>query len=251
MDSTHNVFSAFNSIGYISDEEYKCTESLIKVFDSVSKITYPSLYIADYYKNNFLYVSSNPLFLCNQSAKQVKEAGYRFYSEHIPKKEYEMIMEINRAASHFFSEIPIQEKKNYTLSYDFHLINKNHLMLINHKLTPLVLSKEGKIWLVACVVSLSSHTTAGHIELRKTGQSTCWKYSLESHHWIEKECIMLNEKEKNILLLSAQGYTMNEISEQLFLAVDTVKFYKRQLFGKLDVKNITEALSFATNHKLF
>lgn len=251
MDFTHDLFSSSNSIGYIAEEEYQSAESLIRVFESISKVTYPSLYIADYYKNNFLYVSNNPLFLCNQSAEQVKEAGYRFYFEHIPRKEYEMIMEINRAAAHFFSEIPVQEKKDYTLSYDFHLINKKHIILINHKLTPLALSKEGKVWLVTCVVSLSSHTMAGHIELRKTGQSIYWKYSLESHRWIEKECIMLNEKEKSILLLSAQGYTMNEISERLFLAVDTVKFYKRQLFGKLDVKNIIEALSFATNHKLF
>ena len=43
---------------------------------------------------------------------------------------------------------------------------------------------------------------------------------------------------------------MNEISDQLCLAVDTIKFYKRKLFEKLEVKNIAEALSFATNYKL-
>jgi len=43
---------------------------------------------------------------------------------------------------------------------------------------------------------------------------------------------------------------MNEISDKLCIAIDTVKFYKRRLFERLNVKNITEALSFATNYKL-
>ena len=39
--------------------------------------------------------------------------------------------------------------------------------------------------------------------------------------------------------------------QQLDLLVKQyIKFYKRKLFEKLDVKNITEASAFATNHKL-
>jgi DNA-binding CsgD family transcriptional regulator len=74
-----------------------------------------------------------------------------------------------------------------------------------------------------------------HIPLRR-------KNSIASHD--------NNKREKNILLLSAQGYTMDEIAEQLFLAIDTVKFQKKRIFEKLEVKNIVEALFFAANQKL-
>jgi DNA-binding CsgD family transcriptional regulator len=43
---------------------------------------------------------------------------------------------------------------------------------------------------------------------------------------------------------------MKEIAEKMFHSVDTVKFYRRQIFEKLNVKNITEALSLATNYGL-
>lgn len=43
---------------------------------------------------------------------------------------------------------------------------------------------------------------------------------------------------------------MNDIADYLCVAIDTVKFYKRKLFQKLNVKNIAEAISFATNYKL-
>ena len=42
----------------------------------------------------------------------------------------------------------------------------------------------------------------------------------------------------------------DEIAAQMFRSFDTVKFYRRQIFEKLDVKNITEALALATNYGL-
>ncbi|MBQ9216032.1 MAG: helix-turn-helix transcriptional regulator [Prevotella sp.] len=60
----------------------------------------------------------------------------------------------------------------------------------------------------------------------------------------------LKPEEKQILTLSAQGYTMKEIAGQMLRSFDTVKFYRRQIFEKLDVQNITEALSLATSYCL-
>jgi len=61
---------------------------------------------------------------------------------------------------------------------------------------------------------------------------------------------MLKPEEKQILTLAAQGFTSKEIGEQLFCSENTVKFYRKSLFEKLDVTSITEALAFATNYGL-
>lgn len=250
MTHIEDFFIVSNSVYNISEEDYLKVEPLLEMFDAISRTTYQSIYIIDYYKKNFLYVSSNPLFLCGHIPEKIKELGYMFYINHVPEKEQNMLIEINKLGFKVFEKIPIEERNTYTISYDFHIVNGKRKILVNHKLTPLLLTKDGRMWLAACVVSLSSHDTPGHIELRKTGMTQYWEYSLEKHRWIENKGITLNEKEKDILLLSAQGYTMNEISDKLFLAVDTIKFYKRRLFEKIGVKNITEALSLATNYKL-
>lgn len=250
MAQIEDFFISSNSVNNISEEEYQKVELLIKIFDAISRTTYQSLYIIDYYKRNFFHVSDNPLFLCGHTSEQVKNLGYMFYINHIPPKELNMLTEINKAGFNFFYTIPPGERTEYTIFYDFHLINGKKQVLINHKLTPLILTSEGRIWLAAGVVSLSSHNTPGHIELRKSGITQYWEYSLEIHKWVENKGITLNEKEKDILLLSAKGYTMNEIALILCMAIDTIKFYKRKLFEKLEVKNIIEALSFATNYKL-
>jgi len=100
------------------------------------------------------------------------------------------------------------------------------------------------------VVSLSSHSAPGNIIFRKLNQTAFWEYSLKSHHWKENAGVILSEREKEVLSLSAQGYSMNEIADKLFISTDTIKFHRKNVFEKLQVKNITEALSFATNYKL-
>ncbi len=55
----------------------------------------------------------------------------------------------------------------------------------------------------------------------------------------------LTERELEILRLIAQGYSNRDISEQLFLALSTVKGHNRNIFGKLQVQNRTEALARA------
>jgi len=52
----------------------------------------------------------------------------------------------------------------------------------------------------------------------------------------------LSEREIEILRLIAQGFSNQEISKNLFLALNTVKGHNRNLFGKLGVKNRTEAV---------
>lgn len=55
----------------------------------------------------------------------------------------------------------------------------------------------------------------------------------------------LSEREFEILRLVAQGLSNREISERLFLALDTVKGHNRRIFGKLQVQRRTEAVARA------
>lgn len=52
----------------------------------------------------------------------------------------------------------------------------------------------------------------------------------------------LTEREQEILNLIAQGHTNRQIASALFISVGTVKGHVNHIFGKLDVKNRTQAL---------
>jgi LuxR family maltose regulon positive regulatory protein len=55
----------------------------------------------------------------------------------------------------------------------------------------------------------------------------------------------LSQRELEVLQLIAQGLSNREISERLFLALDTVKGHNRRIFGKLSVRRRTEAVAKA------
>src|SRR5713226_7375853 len=53
----------------------------------------------------------------------------------------------------------------------------------------------------------------------------------------------LTEREVDILRLLSEGLTNHEIAGELGLALDTVKWYNKRIYGKLGVSNRTQAVS--------
>lgn len=235
-----------------SGSDYEKVESFIRVAEAFSRTTHQCVYIIDYHKQGFLYVSDNPLFLCGEASKNVLLAGYLFYVNHVPAEELKMLLQINEAGFEFYKKTPIQDRLKYTISYDFHLTKPDKkLVLINHKLTPLALDRQHNMWLALCVVTHSSNDAAGNIIISKKDGSEVFEYDLVSKKWVVQKKIKLTQQEKEILTLSVQGFTMNEIAGQMDISIATVKFHKKNIFQKLKVNNISKAISCASNYNIF
>lgn len=245
-----DFFIMTNSVYNITDEDYQKINILVNAAKAFARSTHQCVYIIDYFKQDFLYVSENLAYWCGQTSERIKDFGYQFYLDFVPENEQQMLLEINEKGFDLFSTIPLEERLDYTISYDFHIKHGKKLRLVNHHLTPIVLTKDGRLWLALCTISMSARNTPGYIIMKKSDSQSYFEYSLEEHKWIKKEGIVLNETERDVLILSAQGYTMNDIADKLCKSIDTIKACKRALFSKMEVKNIAEALSYATNYKL-
>ncbi|WP_099159961.1 response regulator transcription factor [Virgibacillus ndiopensis] len=60
----------------------------------------------------------------------------------------------------------------------------------------------------------------------------------------------LTDREMEILLLIAEGKTNQEIADQLFIALKTVKVHVSNILGKLEVQDRTQAVIYAFKHDL-
>ncbi|MBX3257659.1 MAG: helix-turn-helix transcriptional regulator [Chitinophagaceae bacterium] len=231
-----------------SPEDYKKAQSYIRFAEALSKISYQSIYLIDYYKKGFLYVSDNPLFLCGKTALQVLQLGYSFYLEHVPQEDLELLLKINEAGFEFYKKMPLEKRLDGSISYDFRLRQpKGHLKLINHKLTPLALDNNGNMWLALCIVSPSPNNKPGNIAIKTAADKKIYNYNLSTGKWEENTIVSLNSREKEILMLSIQGLTVEKIAKELYLSVNTIKFHKTALFKKLNADNISEAIFAALN----
>lgn len=59
------------------------------------------------------------------------------------------------------------------------------------------------------------------------------------------ESLGISPREYEVLQLIAQGHTNQEIADQLFISLNTVKTHSSNLFAKLDVKRRTQAVQKA------
>ncbi|RLK07692.1 response regulator transcription factor [Tenacibaculum discolor] len=251
MNNIDDFFTSRNTVTNISENEHKQTTNYLEVIKAFARTTYKSIYVIDYQKKGFEYVSENPLFLCGHTPKEVEEMGYLFYFNYVISEDVELLLKINTIGFDFYDKIPLKERIAHSISYDFQLKNQEgKSFLINHKLTPIFLTEEGKIWKAICIISLSNEQNSGNIKISKKGENKIFKYDLNGNYWKTEEKIELSKREKEILRFSVRGYTINEMSEPICVSPDTVKFHRKKLFEKLGVTNISEAIVYATNNKL-
>lgn len=62
--------------------------------------------------------------------------------------------------------------------------------------------------------------------------------------------IWISDREKEVLLLIADGLTSEQIGKQLSMCKDTVKTHRNNLFAKMQVKNMAELIKKAYEMKL-
>lgn len=239
-----------NKLGEIQEAAQE-PQHYLEPLKAFTRLSYESVYVIDYTDMSFEYVSENPLFLCGHTADEVLAMGYQFYFQHVPEKDLELLALINEAGFNFYEQIPVAERKLYSITYDFHLVHTNgEAILINHKLTPLFLTREGRLWKSMCSVSLSPHKAAGNVRIYKHGSDEVWVLNPAPKTWQKQKKPTLTARETEVLRLYAQGLTINQIAAQIFVTPDTVKYYRRRIFERLEVSNIVEALSSAVNSKL-
>ncbi len=251
MPKVDDFFSFKNTVTEISNEELLQTSYYLKSIEAFSRLSDSCVFVTDYMKKGFEYVSNHPLFLCGHTADEVKEMGYDFYLKYVTEKDLQLLLKIQKIAFDFYETIPMAERIEYSISYDFYLKTKEgKKILVNRKLTPLFLTNSGKIWKAVAIISLSSANKSGNIKIYKKGNQKMLEYNEEKDFWETPEIIKLSDREREIIHLSIRGFKVDEIADELSVSPNTVKFHRKRLFEKLEVSTITEAISFAKNNSL-
>lgn len=249
--SINDFFSADNIISQLDEREYEKKDIFLEASTAFARNLYQPVYIVDFYRQNFFFISGNFLYLCGITGEQLNTNVDNLYFDYVPEEEEPMLKEIISKSFELFYSFPKDERRDWTLSYYFHLCYNENKRLIQHKITPLRITEDGKLWLALCMISLSSRKDSGNVTMRRFQHQDYFYYSIAKKVWYYREGISLTDIEKDLLSMSSQGYTVKEISERICKSEDTIKAYKRKLFAKLGVKNITEAVLLAINDDLF
>ena len=243
-------FLKTNEVEKIPESYYDKISPVIDAVKAFARSSNQCLYVVDYARKGFLYVSPNLQQMCGMCAEEMMELGYGFQVKYAPYEDQKMLVELNKSGFDFFENIPVNQRDGYSISYDFRLQNGEREQMIHHTLTHLVTTKKGRVWIALCTMSPSSAQKPGNIIMRKEGKRIVHEYDLEVHEWKDRKLPKLNPTEKIILTRLMQGYTMEEISKNEGIPLNTLKASKRLLFVKLNVNNISQAIAYCMNYKL-
>ncbi|WP_421920377.1 response regulator transcription factor [Marinifilum sp.] len=252
MDTVERFFEPVRRDGYLGEDNYLLIKQYIMALQSVSKLINLGFYIIDYNRQNFTYVSDDQLFLSGYNQEEVLNMGYQFYSKVVPQDDLMMLMEMNEKGFDFFYNLPEERRDKGYICYDFRLKRKDtgNEILINHKLTPLILTETGNIWFALCLVSLSVSQNPGNIFIVLHDKGERYNYNKKRKQFELIKQKLLSDREKDVLRMLVQGCTACQIAAKLFISEDTVKFHKRNIVKKLNVKTTMEAIYFATINKI-
>ena len=244
MDKSVNDFFEYPNtmFGYNTDEKLTVVTAL-HLASAITRISGSGIYMVDYEKNRVFFMSENVARWCGIPPE--KAGSYDEYVKCVPDDDYKMLIEINEATFKYLQNLPDDEIIKYTLSYNFHLKK----LLVHQYFTPVVV-KDGVIKIGLFVLTTPSEQESGRIIMRRYGSPDFYEYSRIKKSWELKKGVLLSEIEKQVLWLSAQGMTVEQIGEETHKSQETVKTYKKRLFKKLGVASISEALIFAINNRL-
>ncbi len=74
--------------------------------------------------------------------------------------------------------------------------------------------------------------------------------ALKYENELQNKLPKLTKREKEVLLLITNGLTNNQISEKLFISIDTVDTHRKNLYSKMNVNNTAMLIRFASENNL-
>lgn len=120
--------------------------------------------------------------------------------------------------------------------------------MMHVSLTPCLFDDDKNITLALCMLTFSAKEKEGNVivQLPKVDfhlefTNGTWKHHDNSH---------LTNTEKLVLSLSANGKSINDIAKFLSVSIITIKTHRRNIFKKLGVKNISEAIQYVEVYNL-
>jgi DNA-binding CsgD family transcriptional regulator len=231
----------------VSEDDYIKIEPSISLLKRLSDIQKSIFTVYDMNRKNYLLKSPNfKKMLGYTDPEEIENDDMEQFHKIIHQDDLPFVLETENKAFEFFSGLPAAEKKGYKLVYDFRIKNTVGIfMRFLHQISVLEQDRYGKTWLLLIVTDLISEKALESKPQRRminidTGKLYLFQDDDEFH-----TNTLLTNRENQILRLISQGLDSKDISEQLFISVNTVNNHRQKILHKTKTENTSQALFYA------
>jgi len=225
-------------------------QSYIDMAQAFARMSYQGVYLLDTSNNRFVYSSDDPLLRCGFDESQFHEQGIDAFKQVLVEDDYLLMRDAFTDVIAARKLVPIDLQSHFVAHLNFHILHNGRPVMVSHKLVVIAEDRRGHPKLILGLVSPSIHDKPGFILARLMNTDTIYRYLPDTHSWESATIPHLTDNEITMLRLSMQGHSLDDIGRLMFKSTESVKYYRRQVFEKLGVRNISEALAYAADYCL-
>lgn len=244
-----NSFLSNNTTYSNINTEDSCLKYLIEGVRASSTLNNLSSILVDFDNHKPVYISDNLIYLEEASYCDFKRTCENPYWALVDDDTLSLLELIYRNYSKVKHEMTEEEYVNHICIMDYPITLRGRKFYIGSRFTPLAIHSDSVIQYGLFTFSPSSKKTLSFVIIASSGKR--WTYDFGSNKFQEINTVLkLTLTEKAILQRAKKGMSNEEMAEDLFLSINTIKSHKMHIFKKLGVKSIAEALLEIGNYSL-
>ena len=233
----------------VTAEDYERIACEIARIKEIGQLEMRAFSLYDIAKRSFLLQSKEHLRLLGYGEIDIlqKADEERTYHSMIHPEDLPYLYDAELKMFQFLHTLKGPEKKHYKLVYDYRVKNKEGSYLrFLHQLSILELDQWGNSWIMSIisdVLSLYPDGCRPHRFLVNTTDNTIWN--------LENGCsgqgkTLLTNRERQIFMLTAQGFDSKSIADHLCISLHTVNNHRQHILAKTGTVNMVQAVYFLT-----
>jgi DNA-binding CsgD family transcriptional regulator len=211
-------------------------------FNRLQAFSNQSIRILDNSELKYLYVSESVYDLTGYTQKEMAEGGLWFTYKKIHPIDLLKLGRILLKLNRLLATLTDEEKLSSRFTFDIRFKCKNGLYkYILQNVHTLTLSPKGKPYILLF--------TSTDITAYKKGDAMTYSFGIQKpgkgfvnvmEGNLQSDDFPLTDREVEVLRLTSEGLSEQEISDRLFLSKETVKTHRRNMLQKTEAKNSVE-----------
>lgn len=229
-----------------NNEDKQNIAPIINAIDASSRLSRQSTFVVDFDSHTLVYKSKHLLYIDEASSADCQRECVNPYWALIADdvlEKYICVVDNYLLAG---KDLSYEEYSNHVCVFDYPIMIRGHKLYITQKFTPITLRSDGSVKLGMFTISHSNKAEINCFIITQTNKRFQFDFS-EGRFVNIGLNITLSIVEKAILHRAKMGMTNEEIAQNLYISVNTVKTHRMRIFRKLHVETITEALTVAAN----
>jgi DNA-binding CsgD family transcriptional regulator len=245
------------SISFLADAfDTSLISNLLQHFEAFSKhmpYVVPVFFVLDYFTKTYHVMTNNCKQLCGYVANDFLEGGIPFLKQIYQKEDYQVFN------THIFSSnvnclqvIDPNDYRSLVFSYNFRITNGDKKIATMYQKSSFIVDTVTKkpiysIGMVQDITDFKTDTIMQHTIEKVVHTKNGYHSQIieKGYYYPYEEDSVFTKKEREILLLLADGFSSKQIAAKLFISQHTVVIHRKNLLKKSNTKNVAELIGYA------